>query len=631
MVFNYLCIQQQPQLQFISQNNSLMEEHAIQRKIYKDKQSQQQDQILVQVLKQLKNQPYKGLKQYQPVVMKRKGKQQNKNQMKQNNNHLNLSNLMFLIYLQFVCLQMNLNQSIKNQIFQQIMRVQLEKYKENKLRTDSNQYLQQIIQVIFYQQIYFQIYQKKLKILELLMSLQVPIIFLIQISMIFFSKKRPIIPQRLMLKLNQLIFFLLNNFKGLLIKKTQKLKLFLYTLELQELMLQIKSVQKYQLIQSLFQFILFSCQFLSLLIKELKLLFIVVWKISRSQKEVNTIRIVKLKNHLKIAMMRKLLKNYGRFLLNQLNLVLFVLKQCFRRGKAPIKCNLQGKIIIITGSNTGIGFESAKQLAEQGAQIILACRDEKKGKNTEIQINQIYKNQSEFIKLDLSDLSQIRLFVNEFKQKYNRLDVLLNNAGIEAGKYKKLTKDGFEMAFGTNHLGHFLLANLLLDILKKTENSRIVNVSSGIHKNGFPFYTKIDFEDLNYEQKPYVGIKAFSQSKLANVIFTKQLQRIFDQENLKIKAVCLNPGAVRTGSLTKGENKLLIKIIICLYYPFYFLGFKSPQKGAWTSVYCCVENFDKLKGGGYYENCQISKASEDSCNEEAGSKLWDLSAKMVNL
>ncbi|EGR29528.1 short chain dehydrogenase reductase family protein, putative, partial [Ichthyophthirius multifiliis] len=215
--------------------------------------------------------------------------------------------------------------------------------------------------------------------------------------------------------------------------------------------------------------------------------------------------------------------------------------------------------------NTGIGLETAKALAKQGAKIILACRDENRGKNAELLVNQIREKSAHFMKLDLSDLSQIRLFVNEFKQKYDRLDVLLNNAGLMSPSERLLTKDGFEIQFGTNHLGHFLLTNLLLDLLKKTQNSRVVNVSSMAHFNKFPCYSKIHLDDYNFEKK-YCMYQTYGQSKLANVLFTKQLQRIFDKENLKIKAVCLHPGVVRT-ELFRYYNKGYMNYINSLVYP----------------------------------------------------------------
>jgi len=159
--------------------------------------------------------------------------------------------------------------------------------------------------------------------------------------------------------------------------------------------------------------------------------------------------------------------------------------------------DLSENVIIVTGANTGIGLETAKELATAGAKVILACRDEQKGKAAEKIVDSVRSFSAQYMKLDLSDLSSVRLFVNEFKSKYNRLDALVNNAGLIL-QTKELTKDGFEKTFGTNHLGHFLLTNLLLDVLKKTPEFRIITVSSLAHS-----FTGFDMNDLNFEHRPY--------------------------------------------------------------------------------------------------------------------------------
>jgi len=181
------------------------------------------------------------------------------------------------------------------------------------------------------------------------------------------------------------------------------------------------------------------------------------------------------------------------------------------------------KIVIITGSNSGIGFEAARILANKNAKVIVAVRNLDKGNAAKLKITkENSKAEIEVIRLDLADLSSVKSFSDELKQKYDQLDILINNAGVMIPPYSK-TKEGFELQMGVNHLGHFALTMQLLDIIKKTPNSRIVNVSSGAHKIG-----NINFDDFNWEKRQYKAWRAYGDSKIANLYFTKELaERIF--------------------------------------------------------------------------------------------------------
>ncbi|MEJ2054946.1 MAG: oxidoreductase [Calditrichaceae bacterium] len=180
----------------------------------------------------------------------------------------------------------------------------------------------------------------------------------------------------------------------------------------------------------------------------------------------------------------------------------------------------KNRVIIVTGSSSGIGFEAAKALAEKNAAIIIAVRNEEKGKHAIERIKEAYAGaRVELMLLDLADLKSVKEFADTFKKKYNRLDLLINNAGVMIPPYSK-TKDGFELQFGTNHLGHFALTGLLIDPILKTEGSRIVNVSSGAHR-----YGNINFDDLNWEKRKYKKWTSYGDSKIANLYFTYELQR----------------------------------------------------------------------------------------------------------
>jgi NAD(P)-dependent dehydrogenase (short-subunit alcohol dehydrogenase family) len=198
--------------------------------------------------------------------------------------------------------------------------------------------------------------------------------------------------------------------------------------------------------------------------------------------------------------------------------------------------DLNGKTIVITGGNSGLGFECARAMTTKGAHVVLACRDLGKAGAAVERITSARPSVSlEAMALDLADLSSVRSFTAAFSEKFAKLDVLLNNAGVMALP-RMLTKDGFEMQFGTNHLGHFALTGLLLARLLNTPGARVVTVSSYMHKMG-----KIAFDDLQGETS-YNNWRAYNQSKLANLLFTYELQRRFERQGASVIAVASHPG-----------------------------------------------------------------------------------------
>jgi NAD(P)-dependent dehydrogenase (short-subunit alcohol dehydrogenase family) len=207
-----------------------------------------------------------------------------------------------------------------------------------------------------------------------------------------------------------------------------------------------------------------------------------------------------------------------------------------------------GKTIIVTGANSGIGFEAALALAAKGAQVILAVRSAEKGQTAVTAIRQVYPQATvEVMELDLSDLASVRRFAQAFLARFNQLPVLINNAGVMALPFRK-TVDGFEMQFGTNHLGHFALTGLLLPAIITTPGARVVNVSSGVHVAG-----SINFENLNGE-KGYERWSAYAQSKLANLLFTYELQRRFAAAGVHAISVGCHPGYAATNLQSAGAK-----------------------------------------------------------------------------
>jgi len=212
--------------------------------------------------------------------------------------------------------------------------------------------------------------------------------------------------------------------------------------------------------------------------------------------------------------------------------------------------DLTGKVAVVTGSSSGLGLVAARELAAHGADVTLAVRDEAKGERAAAEIRAAHPAaQVSVAHLDLTDLANIAAFTKTFTKSHKRLDILVNNAGIMGLPTRELTKDGFEAQFGTNHLGHFALTGNLMPLIKKTKGARIVTVSSNLHKNG-----RMNFDDLNAE-KSYKGWGAYSQSKLANLLFTSELQRRFEAAKVDAIAVAAHPGWSNTPLMVSGPMK----------------------------------------------------------------------------
>lgn len=247
---------------------------------------------------------------------------------------------------------------------------------------------------------------------------------------------------------------------------------------------------------------------------------------------------------------------------------------------------LTGKTAIITGGNSGIGFETAKGLLQMDTNIILAVRNMEKGEAARAALlNLCPSSQISIIQLDLADLESIRAFAARFKNSYDKLDILINNAGLMAPPYSK-TKDGFELQFGSNHLGHFALTGLLLPVLANTPNSRVVTISSRAHSRG-----SIDFTNLD-GSKGYQAKKFYNQSKLANLFFALELDKRLKEHGLETISIACHPGVSATNifKLGKWEIPAAFKRIANLFL-------QPPDMGALSTLYAATE--PDLTGGEY--------------------------------
>jgi len=290
--------------------------------------------------------------------------------------------------------------------------------------------------------------------------------------------------------------------------------------------------------------------------------------------------------------------------------------------------DLSGKVIIVTGGNIGLGYESVKAFYEKGAEVILACRSVDKGEKAKAEIEKAgAKGKIVVMELDLADLASVKAFSKAFKAKYSQLDVLLNNAGIMTTPYF-LTKDGFEGQMGTNHLGHFALTGELMDLIARTPSSRVVNVSSSGHKAG-----KMNFDDLLFaDGKGYGRMKAYGRSKLSNLLFTYELQRFFENKEVESIALAAHPG----GSQTNLDQHINTMWWFKLVRPLFEAMTQSAAMGALPQIRASVD--PEVKGGQYYGPqkgmtgypilVQSNKASHNKADQR---KLWDMSEELTGV
>ena len=278
---------------------------------------------------------------------------------------------------------------------------------------------------------------------------------------------------------------------------------------------------------------------------------------------------------------------------------------------------IKNKNVLITGATSGIGEATAIDLAKKGANIFFIARNNLKAQNLSDKIEFISGKRPKFFIADLASLKNIKESALEFISLDIPLHVLLNNAGL-INNNRKETVDGFEEVFSINHLAYFYLTHLLLEKLKEGTPSRIINVSSGAHA----FVKGFNFDDVN-SLKEYKPFKVYGYSKLANILFTKKLSQVLENENIIVN--CLHPGVVGTGF---GQNNgIFSKILFNLSKPF----MRSSEKGAETSIYLCSSPDVSDVSGQYFYNCKIAKTTKWARSEEDADRLWNLSKELTRI
>lgn len=283
-----------------------------------------------------------------------------------------------------------------------------------------------------------------------------------------------------------------------------------------------------------------------------------------------------------------------------------------------------GRVAIVTGANSGIGFEAAKELAVAGATVVVASRSEARGNTAVEQILQAAPNASvELILLDLADLGSVERFSTAFSERHDRLDLLVNNAGVMMPPQRQETADGFELQFGTNHLGHFALTLRLLPLLVKTEGSRVVNVSSSAQN-----FAKFDLDDLQWTQRSFNRMGSYGASKAANMLFTLELQRRLKAAGASTISTACHPGW--TGTNLQASTPMFRWL-----NPIFSM---KPWQGALPTLYAAVS--PDAVGGGYYGPDGLgtmrgypapNKPAKVSVDSDAARRLWEQSEQLVGL
>ncbi|HKK45707.1 MAG TPA: SDR family oxidoreductase [Balneolaceae bacterium] len=281
--------------------------------------------------------------------------------------------------------------------------------------------------------------------------------------------------------------------------------------------------------------------------------------------------------------------------------------------------DLKNKLCIVTGANSGIGKEIVRAFARQGAYVIMICRNEKRALKAQQELIQDTGHSGiEVMLADLALQHDIRSVAKKTADKFNKIDVLVNNAGLISGKREE-TIDGIERTLAVNHLAPFLLTNLLLDQLKKAAEARVINVASEAHRYGVPFF---DLENLQLKTG-YKPMVAYGFSKLCNILFTRELAKRC--EDSSITTNCLHPGVVGTGLAE--EASLSMKILYTIGRPF----MRSPRKGAETTIYLATSNEVQNISGKYFKDKKIASPASIATDDELAKKLWDISAGLTNL
>lgn len=323
-------------------------------------------------------------------------------------------------------------------------------------------------------------------------------------------------------------------------------------------------------------------------------------------------------------------QHWRKYITSGVSLLAVYLIRKFANGPvSPLSPDLKGKVIIVTGSSDGLGLVAAKELLSKGAVVIFACRNKSKTENAINNLPENLRERAVFIELDLSSFESIKRFVDEFKSKFERLDILINNAAVANADFQK-TKDGIESILQTNTFSPMVLTDMLIDILKKSKG-RVINLSS----MAYDFYKptpnefKVDPKVYDFNEKTFNFMNQYSLSKLGNIYFTKHLKKISNEKGYGIKSCSLHPGGIETSLQRdlKGFAWFVWKIML----PFKWLLFKTPFHGAQTTLHCAYLDEKDLEDGEYYSDIKVKKLSLHGTQDELVNSFIELSRGIIAL
>lgn len=282
---------------------------------------------------------------------------------------------------------------------------------------------------------------------------------------------------------------------------------------------------------------------------------------------------------------------------------------------------MQRRTVLITGASSGLGYEAALKLARLGANVVLVARDPRRGESALTAVKDVAgPNGASLLLCDMASLPAVRALTKEVVARHDRVDVLVNNAG-SVKMARETTPDGLEWTFAANYLGHFLLTNLLLDLLRRSGPARIVNVSSVGHRQG-----TIDFDNLQFEHGGYKIMRAYGRSKLAQILFTRELARRLQGSGITVNA--LHPGTVATGIWTKERLPWYARAPIALAKRLFMT---TPSQGADRILYLAASPDVEGATGGYYEKDRLVQPSPAARDEALAVRLWNESMRLAGL
>jgi NAD(P)-dependent dehydrogenase (short-subunit alcohol dehydrogenase family) len=312
------------------------------------------------------------------------------------------------------------------------------------------------------------------------------------------------------------------------------------------------------------------------------------------------------------------------FKISLIFIALYTIRKLFLLGTfTNLKQNMKGKVILVTGSSSGIGKATALQLLNDGANVIFACRDDIKAKEIFAGFNSEQIERAHYIKFDLGSFKSVHNLAEEFSQKYSTLDILINNAAIFPGHFK-ITEDNIEESLQINTMGHILLTTLLLDKFNKN-GAKIINLTSFAHVQSYLTVNKV--EEMIRDDK-FTGIENeffwnmwmkhhhYSNTKLGNIYFAQHLAEYAQDKHPHIKVVAVNPGLVYTEIARFVYTSKITAVIYNIFFFMHWYISKTPMGGAQTPLHCCYLDFNEMVSGGYYSDCKLKSCSRLASNKD---------------